>query len=372
MFKRIVTIGFVAFLLLIGVFFLFFKVDDLRILPTSCNTVFYTDEVDNGNSEIIKKEVGNESIRFLYQLKNHYAFPYCGLGLEPKNTSEWDFSVYNKIKITIKSYDLSSVYVFLHTYDENVADKGHRLALRRMSHNLKLVPGKTQTVTLNLDEFETATWWYSLIQQDKSDFGAPDVSKTRSIHFMSGLNKVLNKTVGYEVYEVAITNNYSFVYLLLGSAWCCVMVVCWVYLKKLKTQPRHEIVREVKEPLFKSKVEIAYKPIETGAQVKESYLDYINTNFQNPDLNLSMVSEITGYSERTISNFISENYSCNFKSYINNIRVNEAKRLLEQGIHNSGEVAYLVGFNSPANFNRVFKSIVGSNPTEYLQNAQKL
>lgn len=342
----------------------FFKEDDVRIFPSACNTVFYTDEVDNGNSEIIKQAVDSTALRFQYQLQNQYVFPYCGVGLEPKNTKEWDLSKFNRVEISIKSEKLSSIHLFLHVYEPNVKNKTHRLALRHLSHNLKLVPGEKRTLVLDLHEFETATWWYSMVQQDKSDFGEPDLSKVRSIHFMSGLDKELNTTVGYEITDIRLTNNYTLLYLQLSGIWCVFLGISWLFLKRSMAVPEYQIEQ-------KPKVEIAYKPIVLPVQTKETYLEYIHANFQNPDISLRKVSEETGVSERIISSYISENYSCNFKSYINNIRVNEAKRLLQQGAHNSGEVAYLVGFNSPASFNRVFKSIVGTNPTAYLQNSQK-
>ncbi len=56
-----------------------------------------------------------------------------------------------------------------------------------------------------------------------------------------------------------------------------------------------------------------------------------------------------------------------FIAFLNEIRINEAcKKLTNGNLENISTVAYAVGFNSLTNFNRVFKSIIGSSPKSYL------
>ena len=52
------------------------------------------------------------------------------------------------------------------------------------------------------------------------------------------------------------------------------------------------------------------------------------------------------------------------KTYINNIRIEEAQRLLANTKLNISEIAYTVGFNSPSTFNKVFKKTTGMTPSE--------
>lgn len=58
-----------------------------------------------------------------------------------------------------------------------------------------------------------------------------------------------------------------------------------------------------------------------------------------------------------------------FVTFLNEMRINEAcKKLTTGGGESISTVAYTSGFNSITNFNRVFKSVVGNSPREYLEN----
>jgi len=54
-----------------------------------------------------------------------------------------------------------------------------------------------------------------------------------------------------------------------------------------------------------------------------------------------------------------------FTDFLNRVRVEKAKNLLENPHRRIGEIAYAVGFQSLAHFNRVFRKIVGLAPTEF-------
>ncbi len=366
--KKIIFVGIASFLVLTGIFFIFFKREDFQIFPTDeINPVFYNDQVDQGHSQILQQAMDRLVIRFQFSLDSGFFYPYCGVALKPADTKMWDFSEYDRCRITLKTDGLSSVFMYFHVFDLNVRDRKSRHAFRRLLHNIKVVPDSVQTVELIFKEFDTPTWWYSLIEQDKSDFGDPDLSQTESLHFTSGLDKNFRTSAGFEIYEISMTKNYTPIYMLLGGIWCLIMTGYSTYLiynkqSEEKNKSNQEVIQ---------KIEIAYKPVEPEPDRISGFIDYINSNFQNPNLTLSNVTENTGISDRTISGYIAEHYRCNFKTYINNIRINEAKRLLEEKGLSSGEVAYLVGFNSPTNFNRVFKTMEGCNPTEYIQSLQK-
>ncbi|RAJ80231.1 AraC-like DNA-binding protein [Chitinophaga dinghuensis] len=56
-----------------------------------------------------------------------------------------------------------------------------------------------------------------------------------------------------------------------------------------------------------------------------------------------------------------------FVSFLNEVRINEAcKKLTDGNYDNIATVAYTCGFNSITNFNRVFKTVTGKSPSQYL------
>jgi len=368
--KKIIFVGSASFLVLTGIFFIFFKHEAFQVFPTDqINPVFYNDQIDQGRSQILRQEMDRLEIRFQYSLDSGFFYPYCGVALKPANTKMWDFSEYDRCRITLNTEGLSSVFMYFHVFDPNVRDRASRHSFRRLLHNMKVVPDSVQTVELIFSKFETPTWWYSLIEQDKSDFGNPDLSQVESIHFTSGLDKTFRTSAGFDLYAISMIRSHTPAYILLGSIWCIIMAGYSLYCMQSSRSNKKEVPAPVREVV--QKIEIAYKPVETEPDRKLVFIDYINSSFQDPTLTLSSVAESTGLSDRTISGYIAEHYGCNFKTYVNNIRINEAKRLLEEKGLSSGEVAYLVGFNSPANFNRVFKTMEGCNPTEYIQRLQK-
>jgi AraC-like DNA-binding protein len=137
------------------------------------------------------------------------------------------------------------------------------------------------------------------------------------------------------------------------------LMVLWYYIRTKPEKPAKAIT-------------INYNPVklEQKPDSEKDFLDFINNNFDNPDLSLSLISSKTGFSRRKIAGSIALQFDCNVKTYINRIRVNEARRLLTERKLKFSEIAYKVGFSSPSNFNRLFKNLTGKSPSEFLQNPE--
>jgi AraC-like DNA-binding protein len=70
-------------------------------------------------------------------------------------------------------------------------------------------------------------------------------------------------------------------------------------------------------------------------------------------------------SEQGISRIINQELGKPIRDYINEYRIEEARSRLEQENCQVNIIAYEVGFNSIATFNRVFKNATGHSPSEY-------
>lgn len=83
-------------------------------------------------------------------------------------------------------------------------------------------------------------------------------------------------------------------------------------------------------------------------------------------LNLDRFAEACGLRSREVSFLLNSHYKKNFYEFINELRVNEVKRLLVAEKHKSIlELAMDSGFNSHSAFQRFFKRFVGMSPSEY-------
>lgn len=94
--------------------------------------------------------------------------------------------------------------------------------------------------------------------------------------------------------------------------------------------------------------------------------------YLNPDLNLSELAELLQMNRSQLSQIINTGFHKNFNDFINEYRVNTFKEQLKLGQHKQLSllgIAYNCGFNSKATFNRVFKKITKTSPSEFLNSS---
>jgi AraC-like DNA-binding protein len=91
--------------------------------------------------------------------------------------------------------------------------------------------------------------------------------------------------------------------------------------------------------------------------------------YLHPELNLSDLAESLEMTRAQLSQVINTGFNKNFNDFVNGFRVAEFKEQLNQGKHKQLSllgIAYDCGFNSKATFNRVFKKLTLTSPTEFL------
>ncbi len=86
---------------------------------------------------------------------------------------------------------------------------------------------------------------------------------------------------------------------------------------------------------------------------------------QDSGLNRARLAEKVGIGEHRLSRIINRSFGKSFSALLNGWRIEEAKqRLLEEDTAIT-KIAFEVGFNSIASFNRVFRENTGMSPTEF-------
>lgn len=95
----------------------------------------------------------------------------------------------------------------------------------------------------------------------------------------------------------------------------------------------------------------------------ESVKEYINKNYMDAQLSLTSVGEEFFITEVYLSKLFKRATGENFSKYVEGVRMQHAKELLEQGKKVS-EAAELVGYNSPQVFRRAWKRYYGNTPSE--------
>ena len=135
--------------------------------------------------------------------------------------------------------------------------------------------------------------------------------------------------------------------------------------------------------IFKSFPDLEFQSIEPGTQIpsselrnghrspelKQKLLQFMETNkpYLKSDLKISELADSLSIPYYQLSQLINDEFLVNFYDFINKYRVEEAKRLLIEDNRNYKilAIAYEVGFNSKATFNRVFKKFTDLTPSEF-------
>ena len=95
--------------------------------------------------------------------------------------------------------------------------------------------------------------------------------------------------------------------------------------------------------------------------------------YLDPELSLQKLAHRLGITKEDLSQIINERLDCNFKNFINEYRIREAKEKLLDPKENEFvlmKIAFDVGFNSKSVFNASFKKFTGMSPSQYRKKHQ--
>lgn len=94
----------------------------------------------------------------------------------------------------------------------------------------------------------------------------------------------------------------------------------------------------------------------------EDAKEYIASHYAEGKLTLNEISEAVGLSPSYLSGIFAEGVNVGLNTYLNDYRIRQAKRFLNETHLNISEIGYKCGFNSAQSFTRVFKKHTGMTP----------
>ncbi|WP_420602764.1 AraC family transcriptional regulator [Flagellimonas sp.] len=109
---------------------------------------------------------------------------------------------------------------------------------------------------------------------------------------------------------------------------------------------------------------------ENSDKIKILY-KFIQENYASK-ISLSQVSGLLNMSKVSFNRFIKKSTEKTFVEYLNDVRVDNASRMLAELDFSVSEIAYKCGFNNIANFNRIFKKSKGCTPSKYRKEFYKV
>lgn len=195
-----------------------------------------------------------------------------------------------------------------------------------------------------------------LIQKYKPNMIFCDISMPE----LDGLTMIAGLKSEFEDMEISILTGYrDFDY----AQQAVNLGVTRFLLKPSSMKEIEEAVETMTENLKKK--HILVEPHETANSfIVKNAMKYIDEHY-NEKLTLPEVAEKTYVSQWHLSKLLNKEMKKNFSEILNDIRINHAKKLLEDSSLRIGDVAREVGFLDFAHFSRVFKKVEGISANEY-------
>jgi len=138
-----------------------------------------------------------------------------------------------------------------------------------------------------------------------------------------------------------------------------------VYLEIGASRNKEEFAKSVRSVFG---VLCAYSDTDNESKLDKNAKDimtYIETNFNDPDLSLEKVAKVFFISQNHVSRVLKNKIGKGYKEYLNDVRIDEAKRLLKNTPMTVLNVANNVGYTDIRAFNRLFKKYTNYTPNEY-------
>lgn len=97
----------------------------------------------------------------------------------------------------------------------------------------------------------------------------------------------------------------------------------------------------------------------------EDAIEYMHANFFDSTLSITKIAKRVSTNEVYLRNSFREHLNISPKQYLQNLRIQRAKAMLESGYFSVAEVAYNSGFEDEKYFSTIFKKSTGYTPSEY-------
>lgn len=105
-------------------------------------------------------------------------------------------------------------------------------------------------------------------------------------------------------------------------------------------------------------------PLQKDNSMSTKILEYCTEHFTET-ISLKLIADSLSISQSSVSKLFSRRLQYSFRDYINDLRIGQAKNLLQETNQSITEVMLSCGFTNQSSFNRVFRSICGCSPREY-------
>jgi len=325
----------------------------------------YTDKASGGNSLCVLLENNEDILIYRYRRGTKIEYPYTGVNLYLRDTSLFDFSNYTHMVLNMKADNGQRIPFYMSSYIDRYS-KWNAPNTFIPAQFILNISDTYSKVEINLSDYKIPNWWYGINDKSMKEIRSVDFSQIGYLNFQD-CNLVEHGETD-TVYIKDILFYKSLKYHVWGTVIFIILYFCIMFLV-IESRKRNKKLKEL----------IAKNPIKVNTKINKekeinqgnlSVFKYIEENYSNPDLTIVEVEKRTGVAERNISQMIKTTTDLNFKQFLNYLRITEAKQLLTETDMRISEIAFKTGYNNVSHFNRVFKNMVNTFPSDYRESSR--
>ncbi|MCL2845776.1 MAG: AraC family transcriptional regulator [Chitinivibrionia bacterium] len=307
-----------------------------------------------------------QNLHFRYNYQRGGEYPSSILIFHAGNLRRHiELSNFEYIDIEIDPKFSNDITVSMYFYIPGFSDLAHPEMHRPFSVNVRVQDDRSHyRFRLNENDFATPIWWLShfitrgdsIPETDWNNFTHLIIANYSPHDADTSLQVVLKSLRFADSIPKKATNAAIFTFF--------VFAFLFVFLPKIGKAIKNSASNNIKGQSA-SPISATGKPSKYTEDTAQILFEYIDKNISNPLLSLELINKEAGISSFVVNEILKDKKDMQYKNYLDNLRINEAKRMLTETEHQISVIAEQVGYCYSNSFSRIFGKYCGMTPNEY-------
>lgn len=324
-------------------------------------------------------EVGGVSTAEIVENKNHikldYFFQYSDRVEHPYSSFSFAFESLGKLDnlVDLTRFDYllleivcqptNVIYVVFFVYDASISKPNDILSYRMPSAFVEC-GNQPSTVKVDLQHLRTPDWWIFRNGLEISNRGYT-LSNVQNITLAATSQGPIGKhsSVVLKKFQLVGRNFGKFMAAVVGISFCWSILGAWLILKY-----RKKCIKISQHKANPKSLDTSVEPVDFGSKkdrVRNALIDTIKAEYTAPEFNAEAAGKKIGINRNKVNLILKRDQGLTFTAYLNQLRLNEAARLIRETDASISEIAYSVGYRNVTYFNKIFKDEFERSPTAY-------
>lgn len=362
-FKTVLLLIAGAFLIFLGDYYSESKVHLWEDLDRPFTLKGVSDAESGGNSEVKWFKQYPQGVEFAYELGRLKQWAYAGFRVEFANSKDpkdhvncVDWSHYQHLSMELKSIHNKGFTVQINTLPPDLTAKEEI----RMMHQVLSSGPEFSKYKLHLKRFFIPEWV-------KLQFGLPASGANMELNCVQSIQILSSNYMSRDIEDIVQWQN---IYLHQHRTWTLPLSI-GIVSASLFFWFLYLIKKSTWEKAVRNNILNQYA-VTPEAQLKdqewERIREYFSEHYFDSDFKLEEVSKAIGISQKRLAAKVKHQLNLSPREYLRELRLNEGARLLCSSTLAINKIAFDLGYNSAAHFNRQFKAKFEMTPKEYREN----